>query len=165
MADIENDLMQLSQEIKQKDYPKLYFFGGAEKYLKKFYIDKIVESLLDESSKDMNYDIITSDGYSLDRVSQSVNTLPFFAEKRIVLLQEIGVLTKGELAPIFENIPDDVLVIINEASLKKKKTDKQEVNENSLEIIDKNESKKRGTYSPVRRRNQKRISNKGDQPN
>ena len=40
MADIEKELAVLSEEIKERNYPKLYFFSGKEKYLKKFYIDK-----------------------------------------------------------------------------------------------------------------------------
>lgn len=139
MADIEKDLNELNNDIKECNYPKLYFFYGKENYLKKFYIDKIINSLLDETNKDMNLDIINKEDYTLERVRQGINTLPFFAEKRVLILQDIGILTKTELGDILENIPDNVLVIVSEMSGKKKKEDKEdkeEKNEGAKKKVD-----------------------------
>ena len=56
----------------------------------------------------MNYDIITEEKYSFERIRESINTLPFFAEKRVVLLNEINILNKNELSIEKKNLVKEI---------------------------------------------------------
>jgi DNA polymerase-3 subunit delta len=124
---------QLINELKQGVIRRIYFLHGKEPFLVQAFAVRILNKCLpEESSGDFNSVRLTGNP-DLSVLAESVETLPVFADKRVVLLNDLDVerLDKDSLSAlltIFGSIPEETCVIIYltgiEADLKKVKTKK-----------------------------------------
>lgn len=115
---LDNEIKKLEEEIKSNILKNIYFFFGEEKYLKSYYKNMIIENVLGESEKEMNLEVITKETYNANTIKEKIDTAPFFSQKRIVILDEIGIFNKGELSECLLNVPNETIVIILEEKTK-----------------------------------------------
>lgn len=118
-------------------------FYGEEDYLIKYYVDRIVETYVDEAYKDFNL-IKIRRFESLESVADACETFPMFSEKKVVLVYESDLFKAREkeggsgsdkkkkssaddkFEAFLKNIPDFCIVIFIEKKVTKtKKTYKQ----------------------------------------
>ncbi|MCQ2979305.1 MAG: DNA polymerase III subunit delta [Clostridia bacterium] len=115
-----------------KEGKNLYFLFGEEKYLKNEMKTSIINHYLGDAEKDMNLEIINKDTYLSDEIGDKINSVPFFSDARVVILDEIDFRSKGELYDILLSMPDTtIVVVIEEKKNKTKDGDDKEDNTSS----------------------------------
>ena len=113
-------------DIKNNRLKKAYLLYGEEQYLVKLYKDKLIKACLGKSVReaegDMNFTGFSGSGQDPLAVSECIRTLPFFAEKRVVLLEGTGWFKKTPegAAEVFGDIPESTCVIITESEVDKR---------------------------------------------
>ena len=85
-------MQRLIQDIKTGQLNHLYLLYGEEAYLRKQYRDKLKEAIIGEDT--MNYHYYEGKDISVGEVIDQAETMPFFADKRLIILEN-SVLCKG----------------------------------------------------------------------
>lgn len=92
----------------------IYALIGPEALLLKRALDKLLAECLDPASKDFNYDVFEGGDLDVQKVIQSIGTLPVFAPRRVVLVKNAHELKKAEqekLANLLSDIPESTDLI------------------------------------------------------
>jgi DNA polymerase-3 subunit delta len=114
---------QLKEQIQKKDIGNLYLFYGEERYLIDIYEKRIKRALLQPEDEMMNLDVLQSP-QDLMQIEASIETLPFMAEKRLVIVKESGAFDKGgrliELADRIGQLPETTVLIWIETKIDKR---------------------------------------------
>ena len=79
----------LREQLKNKDFSSVYLFTGEEKFLIDVYVKRFVDTIFEGQDKMMNFDQFNLDNKDIDKIESSLETLPFFADKRVVLLENL----------------------------------------------------------------------------
>ena len=87
-------MQKLLQDIKNKDFSQIYLLHGEEAYLRKQYRDKLKESLIDEGDT-MNNHYYEGKDTKIEEIIDLAETLPFFADKRVIVVENSGWFQKG----------------------------------------------------------------------
>lgn len=126
---------QLTQHIKSKEFMTSYLLYGDEAYLLNFYKNKLVEEILDGDTS-MNYQSFTCDTISIAALQEAVVTMPFFAPKRVIVVEQSGYFTssKDEFTEILKNIPDTTCVIFVEENINKAYKPYKAINSNGMAV-------------------------------
>lgn len=102
-----------------KNFADVYAVIGKESYEVKAAVDELVNILL-KTLKDPKFALKTYDGQKLviQEVMQELNSLPFFSEKRVVLIFNAEELNKADIAKLEEYFahPNETLTLIISAS-------------------------------------------------
>lgn len=89
----------LNEHMAQQRFKKLYLLCGEEDYLRRLYKNRMKQAVLGED--DMNYSYYSDKDIPVKEVIDVCETLPFFAQRRLVVIENSG---------FFKNACDDVLV-------------------------------------------------------
>lgn len=116
MARIEEP--RLKAALKAGQLSRVYFLFGEESYLTRLYTDRIADAAIGQGERDMNL-IKLSGCPDVNELSDIVDTLPFFAEKKCVIISELDpdemdTPSSNALAKIIENLPDTTVLVISE---------------------------------------------------
>lgn len=87
------DYFSLVKEIEKEKIEPLYLLYGSEDFLINDCIDKIVSTLLTEEERDFNYSIYDMKEVPVQVAVEEGETLPFFGERRVILLKNCYFLT------------------------------------------------------------------------
>lgn len=111
---------QLKQDLKNHSFKPIYLFYGSEAYLKKLYKKKFTQAIL-PASDTMNLTYMEGKKPDIPTVLEAVNTMPFFSEKRLVILENTGFFTTScALTDKLSSIPDTTVLLFIEDSIDKK---------------------------------------------
>ncbi len=116
----------VQDDIKNNSIKPAYLLFGDEQYLVLFYRNSLVEAIFhkkpEELSGDMNFARFAGSGINLKEVAESARTLPFFAERRVILIDNSGWFEKSseEVAQFIREIPESTCVIFSERSVDKR---------------------------------------------
>ena len=88
----------IDEDIRNGQYKTMYLLYGAEAYLKKQYKDKLIKALVAEGDT-MNFSAYEGKGINPKELIDLAETLPFFAERRVILVENSG---------FFKNSCDDL---------------------------------------------------------
>ena len=75
--------------IKEKKFPGVYLLYGEEVYLKRQYRDKLLAALTLPGDT-MNFSAYQGKDINPGELIDLAETLPFFAEKRVILVEDSG---------------------------------------------------------------------------
>lgn len=112
----------LEKDIKNQKINNSYIFCGSDEELIKESIDKLIDPYIDENLKDLNF--IKFDGVkcTFDEIMNACETLPFMADKKVVLVYRCAFLKSKLDSPnksLYENIkkylkdiPQDTILIL-----------------------------------------------------
>lgn len=119
MARIEEP--RLKADLKAGQTGRAYFLFGEEDYLTRLYTDKLIEAALGEGDRDMNLTKL-SGCPDVNELSDIVNTLPFFSERKCVAItdldpDEMDTASSNALAKLIEALPDTTVLVISEYSV------------------------------------------------
>ncbi len=109
------DLKQLNQAISKREFSNLYFFYGEEDYLKEFYINRIIHSVVDDNFACFNL-FSYHERPSREELQITLSQPPVMAEYKVVYLNELN-LAKAD-APFRDFLceqminPADFLILI-----------------------------------------------------
>lgn len=126
---------QLMQTIKKKKAENLYCFYGAESYIADQAIKQLRETYIEEAYQDFNDTVVDASKTPLAEVITQWDTLPFFSDKRLVVIkscswfasQKTGLDEEDEIRLIDYLVspsPDAIVVILADSVDKRKKVTK-----------------------------------------
>ena len=105
-------MKSLQEDIRQKEFKNVYLFYGEEAYLKQVYKKRMKEALLPDGDE-MNFTFFEGKKTEPQEVIQMAQTMPFFAERRVIFLENTGFF-KGqcESLPEYLSQPPEYLCMI-----------------------------------------------------
>ncbi len=130
---------ELGKRLNEGHIDNLYLFYGEEDYIKDTYIEKIKSIVLENDMLGINFTQF-DEVPSKNELSEAVEAAPMMCEYKIVLLNEINVVStsvkkdfKEALNDILDNIPEYTVVIIKE-----KERDSKKISKPMLKLVQKN---------------------------
>lgn len=127
-------LEQLKKDIKNKEFNNIYLFYGDEEYVKNEYVKKVEKLIVDDQFLDFNK-IIFEGKIDQNKVIDACDTLPVFADKKLVIVKSSGLfkstksnddisenkLAKGSgLIEYLKSIPSQTVIIFVENEIDKR---------------------------------------------
>ncbi|MCR5669375.1 MAG: DNA polymerase III subunit delta [Butyrivibrio sp.] len=113
---------QLNEEIKSGTFRPCYLIYGEEAYLRLQNRDKLLSALgADDSS--MNFNKYKGDGIIPTEIIDMAETMPFLADKRVILVEDSGFFKKGcpELSEYLKAPSESVVFIFVEEEVDRRK--------------------------------------------
>ena len=80
----------IDNDIKNMDFKKVYLLYGQERYLIKQYRDKLIKAMVNDGDS-MNFSSFEGDGINQKEIIDLAETLPFFADRRVILIEDAGI--------------------------------------------------------------------------
>ena len=114
-------MQKLLQDIKNQEYSQIYLLYGEEDYLRKQYRDKLKEALIDDGDT-MNNHYYEGKDTKPEEIIDLAETLPFFASKRVIVIENSGWFQKGgeKIAEYLPSIPDTTYFVFVETQVDKR---------------------------------------------
>lgn len=115
-------MKNLNEDLKTGQFKQIYLLYGEEGYLKKQYRDRFVKAMLPEGDT-MNYAYYEGKGVNVREVIDLAETLPFFAERRLIVFEntEFFKTSAGaELADYVKDMPETTYFIFVENEVDKR---------------------------------------------
>lgn len=81
-------MQNLNKDIKEHTFKPIYLLFGEEAFLKNSYKNRLKEAILGEDT--MNYARFEGKGLDVDELIRLADTMPFFAEQRLILVEDSG---------------------------------------------------------------------------
>ena len=112
----QNMLQLLKEDIRSKNFRRLYVFHGEETYLLNYYLERMKKNLVDELTESFNFHKFNNENFELQNFVDSVEGFPMMAESTLVLVDEVDLfkLPEGDrtkLTEVLSDIPDWCSVI------------------------------------------------------
>lgn len=114
-------MQQLAQDIDNLTFKKCYLLYGSEDYLRKQYKDRLLKALIPDGDT-MNYNYYQGKDVNIGEVIDQAETLPFFADRRVILLEDTGLCKGGgeQLADYLADVPESTVLVMVETAVDKK---------------------------------------------
>lgn len=111
----------LREHIKKNEFKNVYLLYGEEAYLRRQYRDKLQEALCPEGDE-MNISRFGGKGISAAEVGDIAETLPFFAERRLIIIEESGWFKNASdgFEEKLKQLPDTTYLIFVESEVDKR---------------------------------------------
>ncbi|MBP3507000.1 MAG: DNA polymerase III subunit delta [Lachnospiraceae bacterium] len=111
----------IAEHIKKNEFKNVYLLYGEEAYLRHQYRDKLKEALCPEGDE-MNISRFEGKGISNVEVADLAETLPFFAERRLIIIEESGWFKNGSdgFEEKLKEFPDTTFLIFVESEVDKR---------------------------------------------
>ena len=113
-------MQTLDQDIKKRAFKRVYLLYGEENFLKRSYKNRLKEAILGDDT--MNFHHFEGKGMDIPEIIGLADTMPFFAEKRLLLLEDSG-LFKGsaeQLAAYLPQLPESTCMLFVESEVDKR---------------------------------------------
>lgn len=113
-------MQRINDDIKTGQLKKIYLLCGEEAYLRKQYRDRLKEAIIGDDT--MNYYYHEGKELSTGEIIDLSETLPFFAERRLILLENSGLFKSGgeELADYLKGDTGSTYFVFVEAEADKR---------------------------------------------
>ncbi len=114
-------MKSLNEDLKTGQFNNVYLLYGEEAYLKKQYKEKLRNAMLSPDDT-MNYAYYEGKGINVNEVIDLAETLPFFAERRLIIMEETGLFksASSELADYLKEMPETTSMIFIETEVDKR---------------------------------------------
>lgn len=114
-------MKSLNEDLKTGQFRQIYLLYGEENYLKKQYKDRFTKAMLPDGDT-MNYAYYEGKGVVVREVIDLAETLPFFAERRLLVFENTGFFKSAgaDLADYIKDMPDTTFFIFIENEVDKR---------------------------------------------
>ena len=114
-------MKNLNEDLKTGNFKQLYLLHGEESYLKRQFKNRFIQALVPEDDT-MNVTYFEGKGIGIEEVIESADTMPFFSDCRLILLENSGFFKSGDnpLIEYFKEIPETTRIIFIEDKVSKK---------------------------------------------
>lgn len=116
---------ELKKQLKENHIGRLYLFTGPEQFLVRYYVHQMMEKLLDENTKALNY-MVFEGKVSFQAVSDAVSLFPAFSPRRVVVVKESTLMKQGakdlDWNGFFKSLPDYICLIFLQEEVDKRLT-------------------------------------------
>ena len=86
-------MQTLNQDIKEHSFKPAYLLYGEEEFLKNSYKNRLREAITGGDT--MNYNYFEGKNLDVQEIIGLADTMPFFAEKRLILIEDSGMFKGG----------------------------------------------------------------------
>ncbi len=93
----------LAQDMKERTFRPVYLIYGDETFLKKSYKNQMKAAISGDDT--MNFHYFEGKGLDLKEIISLADTMPFFGERRLILLEDSGLLKGGGADALVEYLP------------------------------------------------------------
>ncbi len=111
----------LKNDMKQKEFKPVYLLCGEEAFLKKSYKKQMKEAIVGGDA--MNFHSFEGKSVDLDEVISLAGTMPFFGEKRLILIEDSGWFKSGAaeaLVSFLPEMPETTCILFVESEVDKR---------------------------------------------
>lgn len=114
-------MKSIQEDIKSGKFKQVYLLYGEEEYLKQVYKQMLLKALNPDNDT-MNFNHYEGKGVDVKQLIDLCETMPFFAERRVVLLEDTGFFKNKseELADYLKELPDYLCMIFVESEVDKR---------------------------------------------
>lgn len=114
-------MKSIQEDIKTGNFKQSYLLFGEEAYLKHQYKEKLLNALNPDGDT-MNFSRYEGKGVDVKQLIDLCETMPFFAERRIVLLEDTEFFKNKceELADYMKSLPDYLVLVFSESEVDKR---------------------------------------------
>ena len=111
----------IDNDIKRQEFKKVYLLYGEERYLIRQYRDKLKKALADPEDT-MNFSSFEGDDINVKEIIDLAETLPFFAERRVIFIEDSKLFKKGgdALGEYLSELPDSTYFVFVEEEVDKR---------------------------------------------
>ena len=109
------------EDIKKGSFKPVYLFYGEEAYLKQQYKNRLKDAVLPEGDT-INLSIYSGKGIDVEEMIAQADTMPFFAEHRLLLIEDSGFFKNAnqQLADYIPSIPEGTIMLFVESEVDKR---------------------------------------------
>ncbi len=93
----------LAQDIKNKTFQPVYLIYGEEAFLKRSYKNQMREAIAGDDT--MNSHFFEGKGLDLKEIISLADTMPFFGDKRLIVIEDSGLFKSGGADALVEYLP------------------------------------------------------------
>ncbi len=113
-------MKQLRDDLKNRTFEKVYLLYGEEDYLRNYWYGKLKEAL--DTGDSINVRYLNADNITPESVKDFTDTIPFFADKRVLFLFDTGVFAapNDPYAGWLASLPETACVVFNEKRIDKR---------------------------------------------
>ena len=114
-------MKNIQADIKSGNFKQVYLLYGDEAYLKQQYKHNLVKALNPDDDT-MNFSHYEGKGVDVKQLIDLCETMPFFAERRVILLEDTGFFKNKseELADYMKELPDYLCMVFVESEVDKR---------------------------------------------
>lgn len=125
----------IDQDIKEGKLKNIYLLYGKEQYLIRQYRDKLKRAVVGENDT-MNFSAFSGADINQKEIIDLAETLPFFAERRLILIEDSGLFKKSaeELADYMAHVPETTYFLFAEKEVDRKTKMYKEVNKHGSAV-------------------------------
>ena len=104
----------LNEDIKSGSFKPVYLLYGEERFLRRSYKARMIQAITGEDT--MNLSVFEGKDTDPEAVADLAQTMPFFAEHRLIVLEETGLFKKdaGKLPDLLEQLPETTILLFSE---------------------------------------------------
>ena len=105
-------MQTLNQDIKSGEFKQIYLLYGEEAFLKSSYKNRLKEAIIGDDT--MNFARFEGKGLDVDELIRLADTMPFFAERRLILIEDSGFFKTASdaLVQYLPSMPDIRLLVV-----------------------------------------------------
>ena len=121
-------MQTLIEHIKSNTFKPVYLLYGSERYLVTLYRSKLKDAIL-AGDDGMNFNAFEGKAIDWNEVVGIAETLPFFSERRLILLDNTGIFkSASDFADYLPNMPESTCLVFCETEVDKRSRMYKEVN-------------------------------------
>jgi DNA polymerase-3 subunit delta len=110
----------IKEHIKTGQYKTVYLLYGTEMYLRRLYTSKLKVGALG-GGDEMNLSVFSGKDTDWNEVRNLAETMPFFAEHRVIVLENTGAFKNAcDFVDEIASLPDTAVLIFNESEVDKR---------------------------------------------
>lgn len=127
-------MQRIQEDIKNRSFHSVYLLYGEESYLVRLYRDKLKNAILD-GGDEMNYSYFQGSGINLLEVREIADTLPFFQDYRIIVLEDTKLFkSANEFVEYLPVMSDTTILVFVEKEVDKRSKLYKYVQKNGLAV-------------------------------
>lgn len=113
-------MQTLNQDIRERTFRPVYLLFGEEQYLKQMYKKRLKQAILGDDT--MNYSYFEGKGIDVQALTAMADTMPFFVEKRLVIVEDSGFFKNASDAMVeyLTQIPETTCLVFVEEQVDKR---------------------------------------------
>ena len=113
-------MQTLNQDIKTGEFKQIYLLYGEEAFLKNSYKNRLKEAIIGDDT--MNFARFEGKGLDVDELIRLADTMPFFAERRLILVEDSGFFKSASdaLVQYLPSMPDTTILMFVETEVDKR---------------------------------------------
>ena len=128
-------MQRLKDDIKSGNFHNIYLLYGEEDYLKRMYRDNLKKAVLKDSDE-MNYSYYEGNSIDIKEVRNISDTLPFFSDYRIVVIENSGLFkSSNDFADYLPIMPDSTIILFVEKEIDKRNKLYKYVYKNGITVV------------------------------